>query len=64
MLAAPMIPTESERVDTWRLHVLIEAGYPVPLAEKVAAAGHVDLHRAVDLIAAGCAPGLATQILL
>ena len=26
--------SEREKVESWRLHVLIEAGYPLPLAEK------------------------------
>ena len=26
---------ERAKVQSWRLHVLIEAGYPLPLAEKL-----------------------------
>jgi hypothetical protein len=33
----------SMKVEMWRLHVLVEASYPVELAEKLAAAGDVDL---------------------
>lgn len=57
--------TESERskVEGWRLHVLMEAGYPLPLAEKVAAS-EADLHRAVELLTAGCTPETAAEILL
>ena len=55
---------ERERVESWRLHVLIEAGYPLPLAERLAGS-EADLHEAVDLIARrGCAPDLAASILL
>jgi hypothetical protein len=56
---------ESERakVESWRLHVLIEAGYPLPLAERVAASD-ADLHQAVGLVAAGCTPETAAEILL
>ena len=55
---------ERERVESWRLHVLIEAGYPLPLAERLAGS-EADLHEAVDLIARrGCAPDLASSILL
>jgi hypothetical protein len=43
--------------------VLIEAGYPLPLAEKIAHSS-VDLHQAVDLVRAGCLPEIATEILL
>jgi hypothetical protein len=56
---------ESERakVESWRLHVLMEAGYPLPLAERIAGS-EVDLHQAVDLLAAGCTPETAAEILL
>jgi hypothetical protein len=52
------------RVESWRLHILIEAGYPLPLAEKIAHSD-VDLHVAVDLVARrGCTPAVAAKILL
>ena len=55
---------ERSKVESWRLHVLMEAGYPLPLAEKLAAALDADLHHAVDLVARGCDPRTATEILL
>lgn len=54
---------ERSKVEGWRLHVLIEAGYPLALAERIAAS-EVDLHRAVDLLDAGCTPETAAEILL
>jgi len=62
---AQTVETYDERmkVETWRLHVLMEAGYPVPLAERIAHS-NADLHQAVELVRAGCAPELATEILL
>jgi hypothetical protein len=55
---------ERGKVESWRLHVLIEAGYPLPLAERVALSG-ADLHEAVELVERrGCAPEIAAQILL
>jgi hypothetical protein len=62
---AQTIPVESERakVEGWRLHVLIEAGYPVPLAERVAHS-EADLHRAVALVHAGCSFETAAEILI
>ena len=58
-------PSQDERakVESWRLHVLIEAGYPVPLAERVAHS-EADLHRAVELVTRGCEPQTAAEILL
>ena len=54
---------ERAKVESWRLHVLIEAGYPLPLAERIAAS-EVDLHAAVELLTAGCSPETAAEILL
>lgn len=54
---------EPGRVESWRLHVLLEAGYPVHLAERLAGSG-VDLHDAVELVKRGCDPSTAAEILL
>ena len=55
---------ERAKVESWRLHVLMEAGYPLPLAERVAQSS-ADLHEAVMLVAErGCGPELAAEILL
>jgi hypothetical protein len=61
-----LVDRQSERakVESWRLHVLIEAGYPLPLAEKLAAALDADLHAAVELVGRGCDPRVAAEILL
>lgn len=55
--------SEREKVESWRLHVLIEADYPLPLAERLAHS-EADLHRAVELINAGCAFDTAAEILI
>jgi hypothetical protein len=54
---------EPAKVESWRLHILLEAGYPVHLAERLAGS-EVDLHSAVELIRRGCAPTTAVEILL
>ena len=54
---------EQSKVESWRLHVLIEAGYPLVLAERLAGSP-ADLHQAVDLVVRGCAPEVAAKILL
>jgi hypothetical protein len=54
---------ERSKVEGWRLHVLMEAGYPLPLAEKIAAS-EADLHRAVELLHSGCTAETAAEILL
>ena len=58
-------PGQDERVkvQSWRLHVLIEAGYPIDLAERLAESD-ADLHDAVELVDQGCTPEVAAQILL
>jgi hypothetical protein len=55
--------SERQKVAGWRLHVLIEAGYPLPLAEKLAQSD-ADLHTAVELVRKGCEPLTAAEILL
>ncbi|MFQ5426161.1 MAG: hypothetical protein ACE5EV_03670 [Gaiellales bacterium] len=55
--------SERDKVESWRLHVLVEAGYPPELAERVAGA-EVDLHEAVDLVESGCSPDVAARILM
>lgn len=54
---------EQAKVESWRLHVLIEAGYPLPLAERLAASP-ADLHVCVELVKSGCQPTVAAAILL
>lgn len=55
--------TEQERVEAWRLSELLRAGFPVELADPLAASG-ADLHQALDLVAGGCPHRLAAEILL
>ena len=55
--------TERDKVASWRLHVLIEAGYPLPLAERIAQS-EADLHRAVELVGQGCSYKTAAEILV
>ena len=55
--------TERTKVESWRLHVLIQAGYPLPLAEKLAGS-EADLHTAVELVSQGCDHTVAASILL
>jgi hypothetical protein len=54
---------ERSKVESWRLHVLMEAGFPLPLAEKIAHS-EADLHRAVELVSGGCDHETAARILL
>jgi hypothetical protein len=55
--------SEHEKVVSWRLHVLVEAGYPSELAQRLARS-EVDLHSAVELVLAGCTHETAADILL
>ncbi|MFL5954805.1 MAG: hypothetical protein ACJ76I_11935 [Gaiellaceae bacterium] len=57
-------PTEAEKVEAWRLETLLDAGCPVPIAERIAHAVDVDLHQAANLLAHGCPAELAAEILL
>ena len=55
--------SDREKVASWRLHQLIEAGYPVQLAERLAHSD-ADLHRAIALLEQGCDARVAAEILL
>ncbi|HEY2542745.1 MAG TPA: hypothetical protein VGH92_06790 [Gaiellaceae bacterium] len=55
--------SERSKVESWRLHVLMEAGYPLHDAERLAAS-EADLHVAVELVKSGCAHATAAEILL
>lgn len=57
------VESQKSKVEGWRLHVLIEAGYPLSLAERLAAS-EADLHLAVELVGNGCEHETAAEILL
>ncbi len=50
-------------VEAWRLHVLLRAGYPLRVAERLAKS-RADLHTAVDILDRGCTPHTAARILV
>ncbi len=50
------------QVEAWRLHVLLKAGYPLRVAERIATSG-ADLHQAVAMLERGCTPHVAARIL-
>jgi hypothetical protein len=54
---------ERSKVESWRLHILIESGYPLHLAERLAVS-EVDLHLACEILGRGCSPETAVEILL
>ncbi len=54
---------DAAQVEAWRLHVLLQAGYPLRLAERLARSD-ADLHRAVEMVQCGCVPHVAARILL
>lgn len=54
---------ERSKVESWRLHVLIEAGYPLSLAERIAVS-EADLHLACEMLGRGCEAATAAEILL
>lgn len=57
------VQTERSKVESWRLHVLIEAGFPLSLAERLAVS-EADLHLACELVGNGCEHDTAAEILL
>ena len=55
---------EAAEVLAWRFDALCRSGYDLDAAAVLAANVEVDLHDAVELVARGCSPELALQILL
>jgi hypothetical protein len=51
------------RVLAWRRAQLTGAGFPRPLAARLAADPRFDLHALIELTERGCAPELAVRIL-
>jgi hypothetical protein len=47
----------------WRRDQLVQAGFPLPLAVRVARESEYDLHRLIELVEHGCPPELAIRIL-
>jgi hypothetical protein len=50
-------------VTSWRRDRLIEAGFPLPLASRLARDSRYDLHAVIELVERGCPPELALRIL-
>jgi hypothetical protein len=51
------------QVARWRREQLLHAGFPPPLAARLAAAARYDLHALIELAERGCSPELAIRIL-
>ena len=55
---------EAEHVLRWRFEELVRVGYDAGEAMILASHVEVDLHAATDIVARGCSPATALQILL
>jgi len=62
ILEEPLLD-ERSKVESWRLHILIETGYPLSIAERLAVS-EADLHLACEMLGRGCTPETAAEILL
>jgi hypothetical protein len=47
---------------SWRSERLRRAGFPEPLADRLAHQPEVDIHRVLELVDRGCRPDLAARI--
>jgi hypothetical protein len=54
---------EAREVASWRRDQLLDAGFPLPLAERLAREHRYDLHALIELVERGCPPELAVRIL-
>jgi hypothetical protein len=52
-----------EEVVRWRREQLVEAGFALPVAAKIAKDPRYDLHALIELVERGCPPQLAVRIL-
>ena len=57
------VETETEKVERWRAEALEKVGYDLISARELAVRPDIDLHRAIELVEAGCPPALALEIL-
>jgi hypothetical protein len=48
---------------SWRRDRLVEAGFALPVASRLARDRRYDLHALIKLVEHGCPPGLALRIL-
>ena len=51
------------QVIVWRRTQLVQSGFPLPLATRLARDARYDLHALIELVEGGCAPELAVRIL-
>ena len=61
MPTAPQAALEAQFV-TWRRDRLAAAGFPLPLAARVAGDPRYDIHSLLELVDRGCTPELALRI--
>lgn len=59
----PAQRTEAQKVEAFKLHRLMVAGYPLRYATQIARTD-ADWHYAVDLLAQGCPPATAVEIVI
>jgi len=50
-------------VTSWRRDRLVDAGFVLPLASRLARDARYDLHALIELVEHGCPPELALRIL-
>ena len=54
---------EDASVNRWRREQLVQSGFSLPLATRIARDPRYDLHRLIQLVEEGCPPELAARIL-
>lgn len=54
---------ESHEVVRWRREQLVDAGFPLPVAARLAKDARYDLHALIELAERGCPPCVAVRIM-
>jgi hypothetical protein len=52
----------SDQVVRWRRDQLVDSGFPLTTAARLAKDRRYDMHALIELVARGCTPDLATRI--
>lgn len=63
MQTKSVLERDALQVVDWRREQLVQAGFPEPLAARLAEDSRYDLHALIGLVERGCGPELAIRIL-
>jgi hypothetical protein len=57
------VEQDAQKIVSWRRYQLVQAGFTLPVAARLASDPRYDLHALMELVERGCSPELAVRIL-